>query len=399
MKKKKIAIIVKYFFPVTAGIETNIANTYSVLVEKGWDITIHTSKDTLTEKNVLSAKETIKGMDVIRYPFTKFGYFPRIDWEHTDLICLHNFDIFPHLRILTHLFWRKLLGKKTGKVVLTPHGGFNPEWSTFSLAQRTIKRLYHYTIGAWLINQTADAMRAVSDWEKDEIIKHGVKKNIVVMVPNGVEDEAYENVDKKVSNKMKKQVALFGKYIIQIGRIYNIKNYETTIRALVNAPKNLNYIIAGPIQKDKTYQEFLEKMIADLGLTGRVIFIGVVKGIDKYYLIKHAQMMVHMAIWESFCNVVHEGLSQGRVCIVANNTALPYLIKDGLNGYCVETKDSDQVAEKINFVLKNKNKKIITDMEKRNKKYGLEHSWRTVAEKVDTLYNSLLQGNNYDAIH
>ena len=42
---KKIHVITKYFYPVAAGIETNILETYSVLVKKGWDVTVHTSKD------------------------------------------------------------------------------------------------------------------------------------------------------------------------------------------------------------------------------------------------------------------------------------------------------------------------------------------------------------------
>ena len=38
----KIDIVVKYFYPVTAGIETNIMETYRFLVENGWDVTLHT---------------------------------------------------------------------------------------------------------------------------------------------------------------------------------------------------------------------------------------------------------------------------------------------------------------------------------------------------------------------
>ena len=100
-------------------------------------------------------------------------------------------------------------------------------------------------------------------------------------------------------------------------------------------------------------------------------------------------MMVHMAIWESFCNVVHEGLSQGLVCIVANNTALPYLIKNNINGYCVETHNDSKVAQKINFVLENKNTDLIKTMVKNNRKYGLENSWASIAGRVDYLYQKL----------
>jgi len=297
---------------------------------------------------------------------------------------LHNFDIFPHLRILLYTLARKIIGKKKYSLMLTPHGGFNPEWSVFTWKQRLIKPLYHFTVGTLLINLVVDGARAVSNWERAEMIKKGVMKSRVVTIDNGIEDEAYKDVEKLASKEIKDMVKSYGDYIIQVGRIYPIKNYETTLNALAKNDK-LHYVIAGPIS-DSEYFKQLQDQIKQLKLTKRVHFVGVIRGIDKYYLIKKAQMMVHMAIWESFCNVVHEGLSQGLVCIVANNTALPFLIKDGVNGYCVKTKDADALAEKINFVYENQKSPFVVKMKEVNRKYGLENSWRKVAARMDSFY-------------
>lgn len=96
--------------------------------------------------------------------------------------------------------------------------------------------------------------------------------------------------------------------------------------------------------------------------------------------------MVHMARYESFCNVVHEGMSQGLPCIVANNTALPMLIKTDINGYRVETYDSKTLAERINYILTNKQSRLIQQMGETNRRYALLHSWKKVALKLDQLY-------------
>jgi glycosyltransferase involved in cell wall biosynthesis len=390
MSKKRIAVVSKYFYPVAAGIETNVQETYTVLEELGWDITIHTSVDTLTEKNVLPPSDVIRGVPVKRYQFGGFiGYWPVIDWEHTDVVALHNFNLVPHLAIMLYALYLKLLGKKKFALVLTPHGGFNPEWSVFPKLQSWTKQVVHYTLGTWLVNHAVDGVRAVSRWEGEEMIKKGIKREKVVVIDNGIEDEAYANVEAEASEEIKKKVEEYGRYIIQIGRIYVIKNYETTIRAMTQLPEDVKYIIAGPIGSD-SYLAELKALIAELGLQDRVIFHGVVRKVDKYYLIKKAQLMVHMAIWESFCNVVHEGLSQGLVCVVANNSALPYLVKDGVNGYCVETKDSDGVAEKMNYILANKNSEEIKAMEVRNAEYGLENSWRKVAGRMNDFYIRLI---------
>jgi glycosyltransferase involved in cell wall biosynthesis len=386
---KKIDVVTKYFYPITAGIETNTLETYSILAQNGWDVTIHTSKDLYLEKNALPDYEEVRGIKVKRYPFNKLGYTPDIDWQNTDAVCLHNFDIFPHVRIMFYVLWLKITNRKNFGFFLTPHGGFNPVWSIFPKIQAIIKSTYHFTLGTILINLTTDGVRAVSEWEKEEMLKKFVRKDLIRVISNGIEDEAFFDLEQLASDEMKEKVKGLGKYIIQVGRIYPIKNYETTIRALKLADPELKYVIAGPLA-DKAYEKSLENLIQDLGLVGRVIFMGVVRGVDKFYLIKHAQMMVHMAIWESFCNVVHEGMSQGLVCVVADNTALPYLIKDGINGWCVETHDPVALAQKIDYVMQNLNTDLIQQIQKNNKKFGLQHSWRNVAFAMGDFYSEKL---------
>lgn len=393
-EKKVVHVIEKYFIPVTAGIEVNMLETYSKLVEKGWDITVHTSTNTLTEIDVLPTTELIRGIKVKRYKWGKLGYWPKIKWQEADFVAMHNFNVVPHFLIMLYTLWLKLTGKKRFALFLTPHGGFNPEWSIFPPLTRYIKGFYHYTIGAFLVNLSVDGIRAVSNWEKTEMVKKFLNKSKIAVIDNGIEDEAYLDLELAASQEIKDKVKSFGRYIIQVGRVYVIKNYETVIRAMVNMPKDIKYVIVGPVELNMHagYKKYLDELITELGLQDRVIFAGVIKGADKFYVIKHAQLMVHMALWESFCNVVHEGLSQGLVCVVANNTALPFLIKDGVNGYCVETKDSKAVAEKVNYVLSHKETDFIKQMQERNREYGLKNSWRDVAGRMFSFYNLTGQG-------
>ena len=387
-KPKRLDVVVKYFYPVTAGIETNILETYSVLVEKGWDVTIHTSKDAYEKKNILPDEEMVRNLRVQRYSFGRFGFFPNIDWDSTNMVCLHNFDIFPHLRLLVYALIRKMFGKKKFSLILTPHGGFNPEWSVFTPLQAFVKRVYTYSLGVILINAAVDGVRAVSSWEKEEMIKKRIKPDLITIISNGIEDEAFADLDKAASDEIKEMVRSWGKYIIQIGRVYKIKNYETTIRALPGLDSDIRFVIIGPVANEK-YLNFLKTLALSLGVENRVIFASVIRGVDKFYAISKAQCMVHMALWESFCNAVHEGLSQGLVCVVANNTALPYLVKDGINGYCVETKDFNALKERIAFILNNKNSAFIKDMENRNKTFGRQCTWRQVAASMDQWYKTL----------
>lgn len=101
IRKSKIDVIVKYFYPIAAGIEVNTMETYSVLAKKGWDVTFHVSNDLYLEKNVLPKFEKIRGIKVKRYKFISdlVGYMPDINWDKTNIVCLHNFNIY-HFRIL-----------------------------------------------------------------------------------------------------------------------------------------------------------------------------------------------------------------------------------------------------------------------------------------------------------
>lgn len=395
MKKNfaKINIITKYFWPVAAGIETNILETYASLVDRGWDITAHSTKNSLTESNVYpTLHEEVRGIHLYRYDWKPWGFWPKINLQSHGIVALHNFNVVPHFFFMAATLIQKMLGRKNYALVLTPHGGYNPEWSVFPKLQRIIKRTYHLTVGTWMINWSVDAVRAVSVWEKQEMIESGLKPELITVIHNGIEDQAFENNGKLVSAEFKKKVAQLGRYLIQIGRIHTIKNYETTIRALKNIPDDITFVIAGPVGEE-WYLQDLQNLITELGLEKRVIFWGVVRDAEKYYLIQQAQMMVHMAIWESYCNVVHEGMSQGLVCLVANNTALPLLIEDGINGYCIETKDVPALSQKINYVLDPKNSAEMKRIGNHNKKVVEEHSWKNVARNVDKLYRTLIHTN------
>ena len=396
MKKlfnKNIDAVVTFFYPVAAGIETNMLETYSVLVQKGWAVNVHTTQSTLTQKNVLPAKNSIRGIAINRYPKQLLGFFPSLQWQTGNIIAIHNFDIFPHVFILSKALIRKLLGLPTPFIFLTPHGGFTPDWDSFSKVPAFIKKLYHRTLGTWLINVSVDQVRAVSEWEKQQIIAYGVNPKIITVISNGMEKEAYERNSKNVSSEIQKQVKSWGTYLLQIGRIYPIKNYETTIRALTQLPKHINFVIVGPTA-DHKYLKLLKLLIEKHKLTHRVFFAGVIRGSNKYYVIKNARLMIHMARWESFCNAVHEGMSQGLPVIVANNTALPLLVKNKVNGFCVSTFDSKTLAQKINYVLRNYNTREIKEMRETNRQFGLKRSWSEVATQIETLLLRLVAKKN-----
>lgn len=386
---KRVAVVVRYFWPVSGGTEMNIMETYSVLAQKNWEIEVHTSRDSLTQKNVFIPFERQRGLWIKRYAFGWFGFWPRIQWRKIDVLALHNFNILPFYLLLLYVLFLKVLGLKKFSLILVPHGGFVLYNKHFPWWKRVVIGSLYYGIGVHLINLLADGIRVVSQWEKDAVGKKGIHSHLVHVITNGTEAEAYLDVEKEASTAIREQVAHYGNYIVQVGRIEPVKNYETVIRALKFLPDNVNYIIVGPVH-DVKYKEYLNALIQKEKVSKRVIFAGVVVGIDKYYLLKHALLMVHMSRWESYGNAVHEGLSQGLVCIVSNVTGLPELVKDGISGYCVDPNDYKKLAKRINAVIKNRNSEELQIITERSRKGVLSRSWSDVASDYAQMVVSLI---------
>ncbi len=386
MNKKRLDVVVKYFFPLAAGIEVNVMNVYSYFARNGWDVYVHTTTDMPDAPDSLSEREEINGLHVCRYKWHWYGFVPDIKWGETKALCLHNFDIFPHSWLFVKIAILRFIKKSEIKLFLTPHGGFTPEWPIFPFWQRVIKKFYHNTIGVFFVNNLVDGLRSVSEWERDKTIKLGVKPELVETIQNGLEKEVLANIDECASEKAKKTVDSLGTYMIQIGRIHPIKNQKVAIKALKELPEEISFVMIGPVT-DFAYEKELKETIKDLNLEKRVHFLGVVTGFDKYYLLNKALLGVHMARWESYCNAVHEYMSQKRVCIVSEKTALEELIKDGINGFCVGVDDEHALAEKVAYIFKMRGSQEIKKMEEENFKFTKGHSWDAIASRVESFYN------------
>lgn len=383
--KKSILVINRYFLPVTAGVEINIREVYGYLTHHGWSVTVHTSTNTLSQSNVLPPTDVIRDIKVKRYPFPEYSYLPHIDWDSITLLALHNFDMFPHVLILAAAFVRKLMRRPCPTILLMPHGSYSPAWDTFHPLKRLVKTTYNRTLGRFLINHAVDAIRSVSHWETNEMIKNGVRANLITTISNGIEKDGFGDVENMTSPDKVKQVKSLGMYVVQLGRIHPVKNQHTAIKALARIP-GVHFAIVGPVM-DTNYLRMLKRLIHQLGLTQRVHFLGTISGVDKYYVLKHALALVHLATWESYCNAVHEAMSQGTVCIVSDIPALRDLTSAQQEPRLwIQPNDDRGLARAIGFVRSNRDKKVIQDVRERNRNATRFHSWEAVASQVERLY-------------
>lgn len=376
-----ITVIVPSFYPQLGGIEQNCLYTYAELAHKGLRIDIHTQK----HSDNLSTQETYVGIKISRYQ-AKLGYYPAIS-QDTDLIALHSYQIRPHMFILFQQCIKKLLLLDTTPIILTPHGCFLPEWTDGSLLKKNTKKLIHRYLTSQLINFTVAHIRAVSEYEKSKLVEMGVNSKKITVIQNGVEDQPNYTLD-EISSELRHTIKSAQPYLVQIGRIDHVKNYETVLQALANTNKDIKYIIVGKTNQKDPYFQKLQQIIAETGLQDRVIFMDELSGVSKYYVLDNAHVMVHMSKSESFGNTVNEALVRGIPCIVANNSNLKYLVQDNHTGYLIDTYDYISLAKKIDNIFSDENTESYNHIISNIKNTTKPKTWAQTAQEVLNLYSN-----------
>lgn len=382
MGPTKLEVVTQFFYPVSAGIEMHCLEMYSRLGDD-FNVTVHTSRCTLTRKNSLETFEKVGNLQVLRYDWFPLGFLPQLTYEKS-IVHLHNFNIFPHFWVFTNVIMGRLK-KRRIRLLVTPHGGFTPDWAQFSIISRAIKVFYNRTFGKFALNYLTDIIIAVSEWEKRELSKKGIHPAKIVVLGNGVEDLAFENIENSVNIDLKNQVREFGKYMVQVGRLSPIKNQRKTIKVLANFP-DLKYLVMGSVQDSRYYNKCRE-LAEELGLKDRVFFLGEVTGEKKFYLLRNALMFVALSDLEADSIAVKEAMSQGLVCIVSDNGGLPYLVEDKKNGFVV--KDSENAVKCIKFLLNKENRDLMEGIRRNNVLKAQAFKWDNIVRHVKEIYDLL----------
>jgi glycosyltransferase involved in cell wall biosynthesis len=385
---KKIQGLSTYFYPVSAGLETVVLEVYGRLASQGWNVDMFVTNMDIKKRGSLNSCENVKNIKVHRYPNFLYSFWPfaiKLDFHSGGLICFHDFDIFPHVFIFLKIWLLKILNKKNFSVIFTGHGGFSISLNTNSPAKLKLKQVIDHSLGVFLINRVADKIQVVSKQGEKSLIKSGINPNLIYVIGNGIEELAFSDINTNASEKIKGSLAKIGNYIVQVGRIDPVKNFETPIKCLKYLPNNIKLLIIGE-EQNTDYRIKLENLAENLGVKERVIFFGKVAGTDKYYIMKHAIAMVHMALSEGFGLVVLEAMSQGCVCVVSKNTALEELIINKQNGFCENYYDFEKVAEDIKFIINMQNGELIKSMRKKNVSLTLNKGWGNIVKIVENFY-------------
>ena len=204
------------------------------------------------------------------------------------------------------------------------------------------------------IMQKADAVICVSNSIKEYIQKHyQTSENKITVIPRGIDLELFnpKNIDETFIENFKKQFNLKDKFVISsVGRVTQLKDYETFIKAILLVKKeipNIIGLIVGGVRSDKEdYLNSLKSLIKELNLEENIIFTGSQNKIEQIYALSDVVISSSKKP-ESFGRAVAEAICMNKPVIATNHGGVKDIIIENVNGFFFEVSNDKELADNI----------------------------------------------------
>ena len=204
------------------------------------------------------------------------------------------------------------------------------------------------------IMQKSDAVICVSNSIKEYIQKHyQTSENKITVIPRGIDLELFnpKNIDETFIENFKKEFDLRDKFIVSsVGRVTQLKDYETFIKAILLAKKeipNIVGLIIGGVRSDKeNYLNSLKSLIKELNLEENIIFTGSQSKIEQIYALSDVVISSSKKP-ESFGRAVAESICMNKPVIATNHGGVKDIIIENVNGFFFEVGNDKELADNI----------------------------------------------------
>lgn len=298
--------------------------------------------------------------------------------EHADLvICnpeesgtfgtrVNKINLQPLLSQIQSNIWGIKKLRKIGKgEIIIMNSYLRHRFLFFALYAKYIKRcqpivfvnaIYHYSLGSSFLNwldrfitrvllKSAVLIIANSNATKEELLTLGINGNMIEVI--------YPRLDMPPMHEssVEKEKDIFT--ILFMGYCEPIKELHVLIKAmgkLKGIPLCLHII--GDSQGDPEYVNKIKDLIADLGITDKVLFHGWMGRNELSVWFKSADLFVSPSRGEGYGRVLAEAMYFGLPVIGADKGASKELIEHGTNGFLFKSGSDASLASFISRLYK-----------------------------------------------
>ena len=181
--------------------------------------------------------------------------------------------------------------------------------------------------------------------------------------------------------------------LLFVGYIIQRKGVDTLVRALdilvkSRSMETLILHIVGDTERDKDFFKSVKEYCEKAGIEDHIVFHGRVSESDLRNLYKTADLFVFPSLWEGFGIVLAEAMSYGLPIVTTNAGAIPYLVKDGRNGFLVPPQDPEELARSIEMLVASP--ELMADFGEANRKVAAEFRWEKSFEKIEVFLEGFI---------
>lgn len=280
----KVLQIIPYFVPAY-GFGGPVTYCYSIskaLIRNGNQVTVVTTDALNKRKRITVLNEVLDRIKIVRFRnvsklfakkyniFLPIGY---VRWMKSNLQnynVVHLHDYYTFLNVIAVYFC-----KKYGiEYVIHPHGSAVP---LKERGKQQIKTIFNYLFGNKILNNAKNIL-VLSRYEKDTLSSYLPKLTHKIIITSPI-----VKMHKKLNKlEAKRYLGIKDKatVISTLARLNSLKRIDLIIRGFSNllSKGETILLVAGP---DDGEQNNLKKLVNQLKLNKKVIFLGLVEGRDK----------------------------------------------------------------------------------------------------------------------
>jgi glycosyltransferase involved in cell wall biosynthesis len=207
----------------------------------------------------------------------------------------------------------------------------------------------------------------------------------IKVIYNGIDVKSQKNSEKYAEKRGNLNIGFVGSLTKQKGVDCLLKAVKILRFTQNDKWANINLTIIG----DGPEREKLEKTAKELDIEKHVSFLGRKESV--YNHMKDFDVFVLPSLWEGMPNVILEAIMQEVPVVATNVGGIPEIITNGKDGFLVEAKNTEALAEKIEYVLslpEEERKKIEENAKKIvEEKFSIEK----MIKEYENLYREILK--------
>lgn len=369
----KVALITFHAFSRPGGVKNHILGLYNFFKKRGVDCKILAPKrkwwERYTKDIILlgtSFPLNIWGGEAdFNFVFTPFSIERVLKKEKFDILHFHNLGFPGGLQFLASPLAQNSLK------ILTFH-------SNLERSKVLDKTPFFISLLNKILNWRIDGLILVSSYLLKFFQEYDRPK---VVIPNGVDLERFRKTKFKIKKFLdgKTNLLFVGRIEERKGLIYLLKAFQI----LKKKYENIRLIVVGDGEEEEKCKNYVRKNnLKDVHFEGAKSE----NEVPAYY--HTCDIFVAPSIFgESFGIVLLEAMAAKKPIVAFNIPGFSEVIENEKEGFLVENKNVIELAQKIELLIKNENKR--KEMGERGWKKVQNYSWERIGERVLQFYQEV----------